>query len=69
MRYVLWWFLFTTGMAVGTAVAPEPTPQRPADTILVGTGCNNEGGIAVAYEEDQLPTCERIDVHFIEGTR
>lgn len=37
--------------------------------VLVGTGCEGgdlRNGVAIAFEEDTMPLCERIDVHIVE---
>lgn len=56
--------------AMGLACAePKEAKPVPRGTILVGTGCAKgdlRTGIAVAWEEDELPICEAIDVHTIE---
>lgn len=37
--------------------------------VLVGTGCakgDMRNDVAIGFEEDELPVCERIDIHYLE---
>lgn len=62
--------LFLVAAAIILIVCPlvlliPAEPKYHAETILVGTGCVGEHDIAVAYEEDAMPTCEAIEVHYV----
>lgn len=45
----------------------DPGPVPVETRVLVGTGCEGPSDIAVAWEEDMLPRCDRIDVHTISN--
>lgn len=53
---ILWGIIFIFSLGIASAYSSP-------DTILVGTGCQGESPIAVAYEESAMPECASIERH------
>lgn len=64
------------GVAIGAAAfSSKQTVEVPGllelyeGRVLVGTGCEKDdmrNGVAISFEEDTMPLCESIDVHYLE---
>lgn len=59
----LLWLILVLAILGGITSVIAVAPQRD---ILVGQGCEGPSSIAVSYEEDRLPVCQRIDRHIVQ---
>lgn len=57
------------GMFLDSRAKPphDPKPYPAEIRVLVGTGCEGPSDIAVAWEEDMLPRCDRIEAHVVSN--